>query len=410
MTNNYVKHTLEEAKKVIRKWLYITDPDALDIVFAVGISEQLPGDPLWLFLIAPPGGCKTEILRAFEGEQYYHLSDLTSKTFVSGLMLGQGKERRKIDDLLPQLDRKTLIFKDFTTALEKGREERQEIFAQLREIYDGRFAKKFGSIDEKVEYFVRFGLIAGVTPIIDKHWKLMQQLGERFLKYRWDEDEDATTRKAEANEGQEAEMRVDIEEAVMGFLSFLDVQEPTFPPELVEPLILAAKFLANIRTPVTIHAGHSDFYFDFIPTPERPTRLVKQLKRLAKALAVVRSHPAVTEADIETAIKVALSTAPPDRLAVLQAIQTQQHATLDGCTITQIGKIVALPETSIRNITKQLHMLSMIRENKVRRETGTGWESAITYYQLSEKVTALTPPTLLEASRTVKGEGAGGLE
>jgi len=42
-----------------------------------------------------------------------------------------------------------LLFKDFTTVLEKQKDERREIIAQLREIYDGFYSKKFGTIDEK---------------------------------------------------------------------------------------------------------------------------------------------------------------------------------------------------------------------------------------------------------------------
>lgn len=397
--------SLDDAKSKIYRWLHIRDPDVLEIIFAFAISEQLPGDPLWLFLIAPPGGCKTEILRALQGSRYYHLSDLTSKTFVSGLMLGQGEKRRKIDDLLPQLDKKVLVFKDFTTVLEKGREERQEIMAQLREIYDGSFAKKFGTLDEKVSYDSRFGLIAGVTPVIDRYWKVMQQLGERFLKYRWVEDDDLTTRQAEANEGKEFRMRAEIHQAVMGFLCGLKIKPVAFPDDLIEPLIMVAKFLAVVRTPVTIHAGQTDFYYDFIPVPERPTRLVKQLKKFCKALAIVRGRETVTKEEVLVAIKIALSTAPQDRYAVLQAVESQQHSTLDGCTATELKKLVNLPETSIRNILQQLMVLRLVDENLVMRTRG-GFKESVTYYQLGEIVGALSPPTFLEASRNVQGVGA----
>ena len=112
-------------------------------------------------------------------------------------------KRRKIEDLLPQLDGRVLIFKDFTTILEKGRDERREIIAQFREAYDGTFAKKLGTVDKTISYSSRFGLVAGVTPVIDKHWKVMQQLGERFLKVRWNEKPDLATKRARENEGKE---------------------------------------------------------------------------------------------------------------------------------------------------------------------------------------------------------------
>lgn len=400
----YPKHTLAEVKEVLHKWLHITDEHVIDIVFAFAIAEKLPGDPLWLWLIAPPGAAKTELLRSINGKDFYHLSDLTSKTFVSGLMLGEGEKRRKIDDLLPQLDKKVLLFKDFTTVLEKPSDERAEIFAQLRECYDGMFSKKFGTLDKKVEYTARFGLIAGVTPVVDKYWKMMQQLGERFLKYRWAEDGDATTRRAEGNEGSEREMRDEIQNAVLGYLNNLDVQEPEFPKEYSERLIEAAKFLAVLRTPVQIQNAHSDFWFEFIPVPEMPTRLVKQLKKLSKALAVVRGRRIVTELDIVTAECVARSTAPPDRIEILQTLRSMQFSTLHGVTAGAIHRSVNIPETTVRHILGQLERLKLVTSEEVTTENKeTGARNTLTYFRIA---TALTTPSSLEPSNKVGGDNA----
>lgn len=393
----YQPYSLAQCKTAIKKWLLIEDEDVLDIVFAFAIAERLPGDPLWLFLIAPPGGCKTEILRAIEGDEFYHLSDLTAKTFVSGLMLGKGEERRKIDDLLPQLDKKILLFKDFTTVLEKDKDERRQIIAQMREIYDGSYSKKFGSLDEKVSYKSRFGFIAGVTPVIDKHWKIMQQLGERFLKYRWEEDEDTTTRRAGENEGKEIVMRSDLQKAIMGFLTNLSIPDVNFPKDLAEPIIQASKFLAIVRTPIVIQSTRSDFYHDHVPCPERPTRLVKQLKKLSKCLAAVRGRQICDPKDIESAIKVALSTSPPDRLVILESIQKLENTTLDGCTVAQIKHKVQLPETSIRNICEQLEMLGLVIKTSVDRQAD-GFRDFTKYFKLSEKASAITPSSFLEYS------------
>lgn len=87
------KYDLERYKSEIRKWLYIGDGEILDIVLAGMIAEKVGGDPLWLFLIAPPGGSKTELLRSFNNPDYFHhLSDMTSKTLITGLMVSEEKE------------------------------------------------------------------------------------------------------------------------------------------------------------------------------------------------------------------------------------------------------------------------------------------------------------------------------
>lgn len=389
---------LFDVKAVLQKWLFIQDLDIIDIVLATAIGEKIPGDPLWIYLIAPPGGCKSELLRALrDGEMFYHLSNLTPQTFVSGLMVGEGKERRKVEDLLPQLNRKSLIIKDFTVILEKSRDERKEIISQLRDIYDGQYSKKFGSIDKKITYNSRFGLIAGVTPAIDRHWKIEQQLGERFLKVRWNENLDLVTRKAEQNEGKEEQMREEISKAVMDFLSRLNIHEVKVTGNHIEYIINLAKLVALGRTPVAVKNYYSDFSFENIPISERPTRLVKQLKKLLKCLCIVRGHPEPTNFDIQTIKRVALDCIPQDRLIILKAIAEGEYETLNGLSFTSICNKTKIPKSTLHKILQQLYRLDLIEPNG---EEGTD----IGFYKLKfgseilreTNEQALTPLTLYE--------------
>ena len=86
--------------------------------------------------------------------------------------------------LLPKLDGKVLVIKDFTALLNMPREARQQILGDLRDAYDGNAAKAFGTHVETRRYTSKFGIMAAVTGAIDKHAAVMQQLGERFLKLR----------------------------------------------------------------------------------------------------------------------------------------------------------------------------------------------------------------------------------
>ena len=70
---------------------------------ATAISICLPGDPVWLFIIAPAGSSKTELLRSFTGNLIFSLSTITPQTLISGL------KGVKDADLLPKLDGKVLI-------------------------------------------------------------------------------------------------------------------------------------------------------------------------------------------------------------------------------------------------------------------------------------------------------------
>lgn len=379
---------------ILHSWLYFADEEIIEIILACSIAERIEGDPLWLFLIAPPGACKTEILRAFTGEYFYHLSNLTSKTFVSGLMIGKGRSRRKIEDLLPQLDNKILIFKDFTTILEKGRDERSEIISQLREIYDGQFSAKFGTIDKAIRYNSRFGLLAGVTPVIDKYWRVMQQLGERFLKIRWNEEMDKTTKKARENEGKEKQMRKELQEAIIIFLDNLKINKtPEFDDEKWgDKISEIAKFVAIARTPISIQDYRTEFYQDFIPIPERPTRLVKQFKKLAKCLAVIRGKNSVDENEIKTTLRIARDTIPQDRLSILDTININ-NSDLNGCSRPLIYHSVKIPESSIKRVLEQLKLLDLVEERVLREDKGSYREETY-YYRLPSFVkNVLYPPT-----------------
>ncbi|MFC1693441.1 toprim domain-containing protein, partial [Candidatus Latescibacterota bacterium] len=147
--------SLDGVKTVVKKWLYFEDYSVVDVCLAVIIANRMQADPLWMFLIAPPGGSKTELLRALKCEGVtYELSSLTEHTLVSGL---QG-----VKDMLFELNDKVVIMKDFTTVLSMRSDPRLVILGQLREIYDGQYKAEFGN-RKKINWEGKVGFLAGVT-------------------------------------------------------------------------------------------------------------------------------------------------------------------------------------------------------------------------------------------------------
>ena len=60
--------SLADAHAVFQKWLGDEyDLDAASAAIAAAASERLPGDPLWLLIVAGPGGAKTETVQALAG-------------------------------------------------------------------------------------------------------------------------------------------------------------------------------------------------------------------------------------------------------------------------------------------------------------------------------------------------------
>ena len=113
------------------------DTVPLDVCLATVATGWTEGDALWVYVVGAPSNGKTELVRAFQGKENdtYFLSSLTPNSLISGLKEGK--------HLLPGLNRKTLIIKDFTMTLESNRENRDALFGALRDAYDGSFAKAF---------------------------------------------------------------------------------------------------------------------------------------------------------------------------------------------------------------------------------------------------------------------------
>ncbi|OHB52351.1 MAG: hypothetical protein A2Y12_19495 [Planctomycetes bacterium GWF2_42_9] len=173
---------LERFKEVCRKYLVIENDEYIDVQFAVIFANRfLDSKPVWAYLVGPPGAGKTEILQAFgDCEGIYMLSSLTANTLISGKICG---ENEADPSLIPQLDGKVLIIKDFTPILTGRREVRTEVLGQLRDAYDGTSCKAFGT-GKAIQYESKFGLITAVTNEIDKHLGALSLLGERFVIYR----------------------------------------------------------------------------------------------------------------------------------------------------------------------------------------------------------------------------------
>lgn len=238
--------TLNTVKSVVEHFLLLPDGGlVIEILFAAVIANRLHGDPFWLFLVNPPSGVKTELIRALNDvDDIYPLSNLTAQTFASGY----GSKKNK-PSLLLRLDGQILTLKDFTTVLTMHRDKRGEILAQLREIYDGHYKKEFGN-GKVVDWRGKLGLIAGVTQVIDTYSSVTQTLGERFACYRIKSEAGAAVAlRAVTNQGNESEMRQALRGAVASFLSSVDVKQPmTLPSPLVTKIAHLATFCAKARS------------------------------------------------------------------------------------------------------------------------------------------------------------------
>ncbi len=194
-------------------------------------ANRLDGDPVWILLVGPPGGGKSELLTPSPGSRTFtppprsprrrsspaHRSASTASDAKGGLLrtIGdfgiialQGLRLRPLD--------------------EPGRP--RAVLAALREVYDGAWTRHVGTDGGRTLHWAgKVGLVGGCTPTIDRHHAVMGAMGERFALFRLprvDEDEQARhrVRLRAATQKQRRALWVELPEVLA------DAIEATLPP------------------------------------------------------------------------------------------------------------------------------------------------------------------------------------
>ena len=115
------RQTLAEVHAVFKKWFGAEyDLDAATAAMAAAASERLPGDPLWLLIVAGPGGAKTETVQALAGCGAYVTSTIASEGALLSASPRKQRHQKATGGLLRKIgDRGTLVIKDFTSILSR---------------------------------------------------------------------------------------------------------------------------------------------------------------------------------------------------------------------------------------------------------------------------------------------------
>lgn len=326
--------------------------DLVDVALAVVVANRMPADPLWLFVVAPPSSGKTEVLRALtDVPDVFLLSSLTPQTFASGL------ERKGVEtSLLPRLSGKTVVMKDFGTVLTMHREARGELLAQLREIYDGSFAKEWGN-GKRLDWTGKVGLLAGVTGALDREYAMNSILGERFVLFRPKSvDSYHLARRALAqSDTPEREERQRLRELVADFLGNLMEVPPPMGEPVMDGIVALASLTARARSPVLYDRRDA---IELVPEPESPGRLAKALALLARALAVVRGERIVSVPTYLTVAQVAQDSIPAPRRAALEAVLETPDA-----TTSAVGEAIGYPTTTARRYLAELVAVGLLERS-----------------------------------------------
>jgi len=303
---------LQDVKKVVRKHLLLDDYTVVDIILAVVIANLFKTDPLWMLIIGASSTAKTELLQALDKlPMTFFISDLTTNTLVSG---------KKGASLLPRLDKKIVVMKDFTTILSKRPDDLKIIMGHLREVYDGKFVKSYGTGDT-VNWTGHVGLIGACTPVYDRKHGVISQMGERFLLYRnTNKDDIKSGIQALAGFGSELKMRSELREIFTKFLNQFKKVSLTVP-ELTEDMQYQIVSLATLcgHGRCSVHRDpYAKDEITYLPEPEGSPRLTKQLFHLAIALMAVNEVDEITDDIYSVLVKVGTDLIPRIRFNIIK--------------------------------------------------------------------------------------------
>jgi len=363
------KVTLQDVYRTFEKWMFQPNQDAIELSIASVISNGLQGDPVWMFLVAPPGGSKTEILASFDKcPNVYVTSSLTPHALISGASFKDGMDL----SLIPQLHNKTLVVKDFTSILGKREHEKDEIFSILRDAYDGKCGKVFGTGLHRY-YKSHFSILSGVTPVIYELSSQYTGLGERFLKFFIGQnldhpEEESIILRSMRNVNKELDMREELALVIRDYVKLIasrmkaeTFKLPTITREMENKIVGCAQFVARMRAVVSRDRHNSEMVTSK-PSAEVGSRLGKQLTKVALSIAIVNRRTEVTDHEIRIVKKLTLDTISQRTEDVFRIILKSCPTVDDSLKTKDIAFRSRYPLSTVTRLLNDMYLLDIVKK------------------------------------------------
>lgn len=356
--------TLADLEAVVKKHMLLADTHIIKLLCAFVVASRLPINPPWFFIVGPPSGGKSQLLKSLQhAAGVLPIDDLTANTFSSGMRGQNGQSNSLLDKLQPN---SILLFKDFTTIISKDDSSRSMIIGQMRKIYDGDFRKIYGNSVETNFEGKAPSVLAGVTEKIYPSMAMFADMGERFLFWDFKQAETIDERKAvnrmaarNLNDGPgNAEMKASFTE----YIESLAIPEKAIDmdKDTESQIVDLAEFVTRARTPVLRKKYSRDEPIIQVYRPEQGPRFVKQVLGIAQGLWVV-SGGEITEEDRWILCKMALDSIPSIRRKCLQAL-TQYNL---GVNAVRLADELRYPKDSIQMHLEDLAAVKVIDRTRL---------------------------------------------
>ena len=334
----------------------LQDP-AVGLGLEAGLSAEAT---LWLedpaactpvIIVGPPGGAKSTVIGIIRGERssLYYSDSLSPHAFVSHFA-GKTKSQLQSEvDLLPKVRGRCLLVSDLTPLLSAPEQELRETLGILTRVFDGEGFRSDKGVHGGRGYGGqgedwRFSMVAASTPIKQRTWSVMGNLGNRLLTANVEPPAEMTRSPESGYRERVARAR----NAVDGFVSALwgqfGYRGVTWdsPADQVEAeLWELASVVVRWRAPIP--------EFGDLPVFERPFRLFQSLWDLARGHALLDDRMVLTEDDSQFVRRLALDSMPEGRRRILRVLLTAGHI-----TVNQAAQVLRMTNQGVASYIERL--------------------------------------------------------
>lgn len=346
---------------------------SLAVVSQILITEIT--NPFALVLVDVPASGKTITLNFFaEIEGLSYATDkFTPASFVSNAA-NIKKEKLAEVDLLPRIQYKTLLVRDFATIFSKRDDDLAELMGLLTRVLDGEGLNADSGVHGKRHYVGEylFMMLGASTPIPPKVWKLMGALGSRLFFLRMntlDKSEEQLVEQlvAQTAKNKERECRTITRDFLYTlwrkYPNGIDWDRTKDKKEYLTIIARCAKLLAHLRSNINVWKdwdAEGNAYNHNPPNIEKPDRANQLLYNLARGHALVCDRTQINEDDLKLVIEVATDSAPTIRSKLFRILLERNGAmsTGDVETALECSKPTALKEMEALKILKICYIAS----------------------------------------------------
>jgi hypothetical protein len=358
--------TIDEVLEVFDRWLVLQDKTPLLAVLGTIAANYLPGDPVWLGVIAPPSSAKTEILNSLLMlPNVVQAATLTPAGLLSGTPKKQQAKGAQ-GGLLRQIGQfGIIVLKDFGSVLSMHTETRSEVLAAMRELFDGAWTRHLGTDGGRtLSWSGKLAMIFASTEVIDAHYAVIGAMGDRFLFSRMVpvEGEKQFERALDHLGSTTKQMRGELARAVAGLFAGRRPEPKRLIPEEIKEIGSVISLAVKLRGAVARDRYHREI--EQIYGAEGTARIGLALERLMAGLDTLNL-------DRETAMgvikSVALDSVPPLRRRAYECVGKFGWK-YDGVETGDVAIDLGLPTNTVRRVLEDLAAHGLI----ARKSQGKG--------------------------------------